>query len=99
MEVRLALSNYELINQNITEGGDHLAGTYSMSYSALAIKEGSNDSHTVSDDFTISFSKQNKTKGVNLALIMQFQLMALSLAGELEIKQKQPPHRFSGLEC
>jgi len=63
-----ALSNYELINQNITEGGDHLAGTYSMSYSALAIKEGSNDSHTVSDDFTISFSKQNKTRGAQLGV-------------------------------
>ena len=63
-----ALSNYELINQNITEGGDHLAGTYSMSYSALAIKEGSNDSHTVSDDFTVSFSKQNKTRGAQLGV-------------------------------
>jgi len=63
-----ALSNYELINQNITEGGDHLAGTYSMSYSALAIKKGSNDSHTVSDDFTVSFSKQNKTRGAQLGV-------------------------------
>ena len=63
-----ALSNYELLNQNITEGGDHLAGNYSMSYSALAIKKGANESHTVSDDFVVSFSKQNKTKGAQLGV-------------------------------
>lgn len=63
-----SLSDYVLINQNITEGGDHLSGTYSMSYSALAIKKATDSSHTISDDFTISFSKQNKTRGEQLGV-------------------------------